>query len=124
MDKSFVRDTIERGRETIGNSVQGAKDRIGSIGIVDNPLAMLFAGLAIGFLFGMLLPVTRLESERIAPIAEDLRERVKGAGAEVARRGSEVLRDTIAGGKEAATESLREQAAELTAQTRTHYPPP
>lgn len=56
---------------------------------------MMLGGMAVGFLVGLLLPVSRYESERFRPIADDVKGRVRDASGEVLRRGSEVLKETV-----------------------------
>ena len=79
--------------------VDRAKDAVSSAN--DNPMLMLLGGLAVGFLIGMLVPVSRFENEQIGPVADDLKGRARQAGAQAARRGGEVIRESI----EAATTS-------------------
>jgi hypothetical protein len=79
-------------------------------GSADRPIAMLLGGLAVGFLVGMLLPVTSFESRRVGPIANDVKDKLKDASVEVARRGTDVIRDTIEGAREAAASSIRDNA--------------
>lgn len=79
----------------------------------ENPLGMLIAGAAIGFLIGLVLPVSRFESERIGPIAHDMKDKARQAGSEVVRRGGEVIKETISAGKDAATNSIREQTRDM-----------
>jgi hypothetical protein len=62
---------------------------------LENPIGMLLAGMAAGFLVGMLLPVTRFESERIGPMTDQMKDRMREAGGEIMRRGGEVIKDTI-----------------------------
>jgi hypothetical protein len=68
----------------------------------DNPMLMLLGGLAVGFLIGMLVPVSRFEHEQLGPVADDLKGRVREAGAHAARRGGEMIKESI----DAATESM------------------
>jgi hypothetical protein len=69
--------------------------------------------MAVGFLIGMMLPPTRFESERIGPMADGMKDRMREAGGEVMRRGTEVIKDTIEATKEAATASIRSQTADM-----------
>jgi hypothetical protein len=73
--------------------VDRARDAVNSVG--DNPMLMLLGGLAVGFLMGMLVPVSRFENEQLGSVADDLRGRVREAGAQAARRGGEVIKDSI-----------------------------
>jgi len=108
---------VEHAREK--GLVQGAKDAIGSAGMrmrhvtVENPIGMLLAGMAVGFLVGMMLPVSRFESDRIGPMTDQMKDKMREAGGEIVRRGGEVIKDTIEASKEAATASIRLQTAEM-----------
>lgn len=52
-----------------------------------NPLGMAIGSVAIGFLAGMLLPVTELERERVGPIGEQLTDNAKAAAASAIEEG-------------------------------------
>jgi len=95
--------------------VDRAKDAVNGVG--DNPMLMLLGGLAVGFLIGMLIPVSRFENEQLGPVADDLRGRVREAGAQAARRGGEVIKESI----EAATESMTTSPTTSSRQTTADY---
>ena len=103
---SDMRDRLADARDSIGSNIT-------NINPLENPVAMLLGGLAIGFLIGMVLPVTRFESERLGPITDDMKDRVRAARTEVVRRGGEVIKETIEASREAATSSLREQVRDF-----------
>jgi ElaB/YqjD/DUF883 family membrane-anchored ribosome-binding protein len=111
--KSNVSDRVSDVRDRLSDARESIASNIGNVNPMENPLAMLLGGLAVGFLIGMIMPVTRFESERIGPIADDVQDRVRQARSEVMRRGSEVIKDTIEATKEAATSSLKEQTRDL-----------
>ena len=46
-----------------------------------NPLGMAIGSVAVGFLAGMLLPVTKMERERVGPLGERLSDNAKAAAA-------------------------------------------
>ena len=112
-----VRDKLSSARDTLTGSLGSAADNMqrnmSNMNPLENPVAMLIGGLAIGFLIGMVLPVSRFESERIGPITDDVKDRMRQAGNEAMRRGTEVIKETIEAGKQAATSSLREQARDF-----------
>lgn len=111
---SDVRDRLVDARDTLSENIGNVDlTKIRNVNPMENPVAMLIGGLAIGFMIGMLLPVTRFESERIGPITDDMKDRVRQAGSEVVRRGGEVIKETIEAGREAATNSLKEQAKDF-----------
>lgn len=124
--KETAQSKIDDAKDAVTERVRGAKEKLQSardsmrdmasnmpVNPADNPLGMLFAGLAIGFLIGMLLPVSQFESERLGPMTDTMKDRMRQAGSEVARRGGEVIKETISATKEAATNSIREQTREM-----------
>jgi hypothetical protein len=96
--KSAINDRIETAKSTI----REASNRMRDMQPADNPMLMLLGGLAIGFLIGMLVPVSRFENEQLGPVADDLKGRMREAGAQAARHGGEVIKESI----EVATESM------------------
>jgi ElaB/YqjD/DUF883 family membrane-anchored ribosome-binding protein len=116
--KGTVTDTVSDMRDRVNDVRDAVQDRMQSVARNiplpgDNPIGMLFAGLAVGFLVGLILPVTRFESERLRPVADEMKDRVRQARSEVVKRGGEVLKDTIDAAKETATNSLLEQSRDL-----------
>ena len=109
--KDAVSDRVDNVREMAGSSVRGAQRAIGRMIPSDNPMGMLMGGLAIGFLLGMIVPVTEIETERLKPIADDVKDRVMDAGAEAVRRGQEVIKESIDAARDAAVSTMREQAS-------------
>jgi ElaB/YqjD/DUF883 family membrane-anchored ribosome-binding protein len=110
---SDARDRLQSARDSMRESMSNMASNAGNMNPMENPLGMLLAGLAVGFLIGLALPVTRFESERIGPITDDMKDRMRQAGSEVMRRGTEVIKETIEGGREAATSSIQNQAREM-----------
>jgi hypothetical protein len=107
--KGAVSDRMREARAKLDD----ARDRVQSMRPMDNPIGMLIAGLAVGFLIGLALPVTRFESERVRPMAEDMKEKARSTGSEVLRRGGEVIKETIESARETASSSIREQARDF-----------
>jgi len=118
--KETAQNKIDDMRTGMGERVQQARDRlvdardqIQRMSPSDNPIGMLIAGAAVGFLIGLAMPVTRFESERIGPLAQDMKDKARAAGTEVVRRSGEVIKETISAGKDAATNSIREQTRDM-----------
>ena len=80
----------------------------------ENPLGLAIGSVAVGFLAGLLVPTTRIEDEKIGPIADQVREAAKTTGQEVLERGKQVAQETASTAKEAAQEGI--YRARLTAQ--------
>src|SRR5579863_9813860 len=99
--KSAINDRVETAKST----VRDATEAVRNVQLGDNPMLMLLGGLAIGFVIGMLVPVSRFENEQLGPVADDLKDRVREAGAQAVRRGGEVIKESI----EVATESMTDR---------------
>jgi hypothetical protein len=83
---------------------QGARQAVGVA--EENPLGLLLGGIAAGFLLGMVLPSTRIEDERVGPMADEVKQRAAETGQEALERGKQVAQDAA----EAASESAQEAA--------------
>jgi hypothetical protein len=79
-----------------------------------NPLGLAIGGAAVGFIAGLLVPSTRIESERIGPMADDVKSTAAEAGREALDRGKQVVQETGEAALETAKERSREQGEELT----------
>lgn len=67
-----------------------------SVGIaVENPLGLGLGALAVGFLAGLLTPVTDYERETVGPIRDDLVDRAQSVGSEVLDHGKQVIAETV-----------------------------
>jgi ElaB/YqjD/DUF883 family membrane-anchored ribosome-binding protein len=108
-----VRSTMSARVQQAREKLEDARSQVGRMAPMENPLGMLIAGLAVGFLIGLALPVSRFESERIGPLAQDMKEKARQAGNEVMRRGGEVIKETIETARETASTSIREQARDM-----------
>jgi ElaB/YqjD/DUF883 family membrane-anchored ribosome-binding protein len=94
-----------------GEVKQGAQQAVGVA--KENPLGLAIGAAAVGFVAGMVLPSTRVEDEKIGPMADDVKDKAMEAGQEAMERGKEVVRQTAESAKETAQEAGREQAAEM-----------
>jgi hypothetical protein len=76
----------------------------------ENPLGLAIGALAVGFVGGLLIPSTRVEDEKIGPMADQVKEKARETGQEAMERGKEVARQTAESAKETAQQAGREQA--------------
>jgi hypothetical protein len=81
-----------------------------------NPLGLAIAGAAVGFIAGLVSPATRLEDERIGPLADDVKSTAAEAGREAVERGKAVVEEAGATAVETAKETGRSQGEELAAE--------
>jgi len=94
-----------------GEVKEGAQQAVGVV--KENPLGLAIGAAAVGFVAGMIIPSTRVEDEKIGPMADQVKDKAKEAGQEAMERGKEVARQTAESAKETAQEAGREQASEM-----------
>ena len=151
--KNKVSDTATRAKEAVvgtasraGDSVSETTSRVGdatpsggqvkqqakrAVGLAqENPLGLAVGAVALGFLAGLAVPSTRVENERLGPVADQVKDRVKETGQEALDRGKQVAQDVASSAAETAKQSTQEHgqdlaqgakqnAQDLDAQTRT-----
>ena len=111
-------DVPGRAKEAISSRVDTVKDKVPSTGQAagvakENPLGLAVGAAAVGFVAGMLIPSTRIEDEKIGPMADQVKDKARETGQEALERGKEVARQTAESAKETAQEAGKEQAGEL-----------
>jgi hypothetical protein len=129
--KSRVKGSISGTRDRVKSQFQSVSSKAGeatpdvdmagvkrgagqAVGIAqENPLGLAIGGIAVGFLAGLAMPVTRIEAEKVGPIADDVKSKAMEAGTEALEHGKEVARDTAQAAAETAKESGSEHMGEL-----------
>jgi hypothetical protein len=119
--KGTVREAMSTGKNALLGGKQNVSNALDSTGdhaasarqavsmAAENPLGLALGALALGFLGGLLLPISDIEREKVGPVREQIANRVQTAVAEAVEAGKSVLDDTIA----AATESARQKGKEI-----------
>jgi gas vesicle protein len=91
---------------------QGARQAVGVV--QENPLGLALGAAALGFLAGMLAPATKLEDERIGPVADQVKEQVKQTGEAAVEHGKQITQETA----ETAASKVQETVAEVKEQAK------
>jgi ElaB/YqjD/DUF883 family membrane-anchored ribosome-binding protein len=128
--KSKVSDTATRAKEAVTGTTSRVSDRVSeatpSSGQVkqqarrtagmarENPLGLAIGAAALGFLAGLAVPSTRIEDEKLGPVADQVRDKVKETGQEALDRGKQVAQEVATTATETAKEKAQEQGQELT----------
>jgi len=105
--KEQMQGTAARVSDATPDVREGAQQAVGTA--QENPLGLALGGVAVGFLVGMAIPSTRIEDERVGPMADEVKHRAIETGQEAVDRGKQVAQDAA----EAATESAQEAAANV-----------
>src|SRR4051812_27887202 len=137
--KARAKDSIQDKKESVMGVASSAKDRLVGAGqsvgdatpdseqvkqqarraksvAQENPLGLAVGAVAVGFLAGMLIPSTRVEDEKLGPVADDVKERAKETGQEALERGKQVAQDAA----QTAKESGQQHADELKSTAQDH----
>jgi hypothetical protein len=111
--KDTVSDVMSSGKNALLGGTQNVSDALDATGdraasarqavsmAAENPLGLALGAFALGFLGGLLLPMSDLEREKIGPVREQIANRAQTAVAEAVEAGKSVLDDTIAAATEA-----------------------
>jgi ElaB/YqjD/DUF883 family membrane-anchored ribosome-binding protein len=119
-------DTASRVSDTTPSGDQVRQSARRAAGVAqENPLGLAIGAVAVGFLAGLAVPSTRVEDERLGPVADQVKDRVRETGQEALERGKEVAREAASSTAEAAREhgqdlaqSAKQNAQEAGSQAR------
>lgn len=127
-DPDTIRDEVEQTRERMGETIDAlghkadvkgrTKERARRVAGVaqENPLGLAVGAVAVGFLAGMLVPSSRMEDEKLGPMADQVKEQVKETGQEALERGKQVAQSAAG----TAREEAQQQGQELSESAREH----
>jgi ElaB/YqjD/DUF883 family membrane-anchored ribosome-binding protein len=79
----------------------------------ENPLGLAVGAVALGFLAGLAVPSTRVENERLGPVADQVKDKVKETGQEALDRGKQVAQEVASSAAETAKQSTQEHGQDL-----------
>jgi len=132
--KSKVSDTATRAKEAVTGTTSRASDRMidatPSSGQVkqagrraaglakENPLGLAIGATALGFLAGLAVPSTRVEDEKLGPVADQVKDKVKETGQEALDRGKQVAQEVASTATDTAKSSAQEHGQGLAESAR------
>jgi uncharacterized protein DUF3618 len=95
-------DVTGRAKEAISVRTDNVKDgaRRAAGMAQENPLGLALGAVAVGFVGGLLIPSTRVEDERIGPLADQIKEKAKETGQEAVERGKDAARQAAESAQE------------------------
>jgi gas vesicle protein len=128
----YKADVPSRAKDKVSGAVTGVKERIAgaadsvndstpsggdvkqaarkSAGVAqENPLGLAIGSVAVGFLAGMLIPSTRVEDEKLGPVADQVKEQARQTGQEALEHGKQVAQEVAS----TAQEHVQQAAAEV-----------
>jgi len=123
--KSAVSDTATRAKEAVTGTTSRVSDATPSRGEVkqktrqvagmakENPLGLAIGAAALGFLAGLAVPSTRVEDEKLGPMADQVKDKVKETGQEALDRGKQVAQEVASTAADTAKEKTQEHGQDL-----------
>ncbi len=103
-----VKSTFSGSTPSSGDVKQGAQQAVGMA--KENPLGLAIGATAVGFVAGLLIPSTKVEDERIGPMADQVKEQAKEKGQEAMERGKHVAEQAAETVKEEGQKQAQEMA--------------
>jgi hypothetical protein len=104
---SAVKDRIA-GATPSGDDVAGGARKAAGIA-QENPLGLAVGAVAVGFLAGMLIPSTKLEDDKLGPMADQVKDQIKDTGAEALEHGKAVATETASAAADAARSTAQQE---------------
>jgi gas vesicle protein len=111
-----AKDSAMEATPSTGDVKAGARQAVGVA--QENPLGLAIGSVAVGFLAGMLIPSTRVENEKIGPMADQVKEQIKETGQEALEHGKAVVQETASSAADAAKQTAQEQGKEHASQVK------
>ena len=106
-----ARDSMSDATPSTGDVKHQAKRTVGMA--QENPLGLAIGATAVGFIAGMLIPSTRVEDEKIGPMADQMMEKARETGQEALERGKDVAQQAADSARETVQEQGKQQAEEM-----------
>jgi hypothetical protein len=135
--KAKVNQATTRAKEAVAGTTAGAGDTASRVGDAapsgdqvwrqarraaglaqENPLGLAIGAAAVGFLAGLVVPSTRVEDERLGPVADQVKDTVRETGQEALERGKQVAQEAVASAAETARQRGQQQGQDLADSTK------
>src|SRR3954452_11272102 len=111
-----AKDSAMEATPSTGDVKAGARQAVGIA--QENPLGLAVGAVAMGFLAGSLIPSTRVENEKIGPMADQVKEQIKETGQEALEHGKAVVQETASSAADAAKQTAQEQGQQHAEQVK------
>jgi gas vesicle protein len=120
--KESVTGTVGGAAGTVSERTPGTEDvmdaaRKGAGVAQENPMGLAIGSIAVGFLAGMLIPSTRVENERIGPMADQVKEQARETSQQALEHGKQVAQEVASTAQEhvqEAKEDVKQTAQQST----------
>ena len=103
-----AKDSVSESTPSTGDVKQGARRAAGMA--KENPLGLAIGATAVGFVAGLLIPSTRMEDEKLGPMADQVKEKARETGQEAVERGKHVAEQAAQTVKDEGRQQAQEMA--------------
>jgi gas vesicle protein len=100
--------TVGDATPSTGDVKQGARQAAGVA--QENPLGLAIGAVAMGFLGGLLVPASRVENEKIGPMADTVKDQVRETAQTAVEHGKQAAQDAAQAAAGAVKETGQEHA--------------
>ena len=104
-------DSVNESTPSTGDVKQAAQR--GASVAQENPLGLAIGSIAIGFLAGMLIPSTRVENEKLGPMADQVKDQVQSTAQEALDHGKQVAQEVASTAQEQVTQAAQQVTQEV-----------
>jgi hypothetical protein len=112
-------DTAGRVRDAAPSGEQVKRTARRAAGLAqENPLGLAIGAAALGFLVGLVVPSTRVEDQRLGPVADQVKDRARETGQEALERGKQVAQEAVSSAAETARQRGQQQTQDLADSTK------
>jgi gas vesicle protein len=127
--KAKVGETVTRAKETVTGAASRAGGTVSdttpsggevkqsarrAVGLAqENPLGLAIGAAALGFLAGLAMPSSRVEDERLGPMADQIKDKAKETGQEALERGKQVAQEATQSAVQTTKERGQEHGQDL-----------
>lgn len=116
--KESIQEKTGHLRQKISGATPDTEDVKGgarqAVGVAqENPIGLALGSVAVGFVAGMLVPSSKVEDEKLGPMADQVKQQAADTGQEALERGKQVAQDAAQSAVETAKESGREHGEQL-----------
>jgi gas vesicle protein len=94
-----------------GDVKHGARRAVGMA--QENPIGLAIGGLALGFLGGLLVPASRVENEKIGPMADQVKDQMRETAQTAVEHGKQAAQDATQAAKDAGREHAEQARSDM-----------
>jgi hypothetical protein len=114
----YKADVKSRAKERVSDTVGTVKHGVGIA--QENPLGLAVGAIAAGFLVGLAVPSSSVEDEKLGPVADQAKDKVKETGQEALDRSKQVAQEVASTATDTARQSAQEHGQGLADSAKQH----